>query len=165
MVFCTEKKKHCTCLSLTEAAAKRNFYALKMDHIQKNKKWKLLTLLVLGVIGLSALSAGYLFMKDPSGAVIGLTTAYLRNSPFNNYWVPGIVLFTMNGVMNVLAILSLLLKYKYYAQFILVQGLLLIGWIVIQIFMVRDFNFLHFFCLASGIWLMMAGFHFKKQRK
>jgi len=131
----------------------------------RNKWWNFITGLVLTIIGLSALPAGYSFMVEPSGAGIGLTTEYLQFSPFNNYWIPGFILFSVNGVMNVLALLSLLLKFKYYSQFIIFQGLLLTGWIVIQIFMVRDFNFLHFFCFGSGVWLMLAGIHFKKHCK
>ncbi len=131
----------------------------------KNKWWKLLTILVLAIIGLSALPAGYSFMTDPSGAGIGLTIEYLRYSPFNDYWIPGLVLFSVNGVMNILALLAMLFKFKYYPQFVILQGLLLTGWIAIQIIMVRDFNFLHFFCLGSGLWLMMAGTHFKRNCK
>ncbi|MBK9317589.1 MAG: hypothetical protein IPM91_01305 [Bacteroidetes bacterium] len=85
----------------------------------KNKWWNLLTILVLAIIGLSALPAGYSFMTDPSGAGIGLTIEYLHYSPFNDYWIPGLVLFSANGVMNILALLAMLFKFKYYPQFVI----------------------------------------------
>lgn len=49
-------------------------------------------------IGLWAVAGGVGLVLDPSGASVGIPLEYLRNSPFQSYLVPGIVLFTVNGL-------------------------------------------------------------------
>lgn len=45
-------------------------------------------IILLFVTGLNALAAGYGFVADPSGKGLGMTTDYLRFSPFANFLIP-----------------------------------------------------------------------------
>ena len=52
--------------------------------------------------GLNALIAGFLFIIDPSGDKLGLSVAYLQSSPFTSYLIPGLTLFTVIGIGNLI---------------------------------------------------------------
>ena len=124
-----------------------------------------MTIILLFLVGLNALAAGYSFMAEPSGKDIGISTDYLKDSPFENYFVPGLVLFCFNGVLSMLTAILAIKQWRYYPQLIVVQGCILLGWIMIQVAMVKDFNLLHFVCAAIGIVLLMSGRILTKDNK
>ena len=47
---------------------------------------------------------------SPSGALLGITASELQNSPFNSYLIPGIMLFTILGLLPIMIIFALLKK-------------------------------------------------------
>lgn len=108
-------------------------------------------------ISIGALAAGYGFMNDPTGKGVGIPLDYIAGSPFRDFLIPGIVLFNVNGLLNIAAIVAVLKKIKHYELWIILQGCLLTGWIAIQVWMVNDFNLLHFVCGTTGILLILTG--------
>ena len=117
-----------------------------------------MAIFLLFLIGINALVAGYLFMTDPSGSKIGLSLSYLAHSPFRSYFIPGMILFIFNGVLNMFAGIESLRKVRYYPRLIMFQGLVLAGWISIQIWLVRDINPLHMIMFSIGLILMFSGY-------
>jgi len=136
-----------------------------MPETKSIKKLRVVTIILLFLVGLNALAAGYSFMAEPSGKDIGISTDYLKDSPFENYFVPGLVLFCFNGVLSMLTAILAIKQWRYYPQLIVVQGCILLGWIMIQVAMVKDFNLLHFVCAAIGIVLLMSGRILTKDNK
>lgn len=120
------------------------------------------TLVLLFLTGLNALVAGGLFVLDPSGTKMGMTTDYLNTSPFDTFLIPGTVLFFVNGMLNILAAVSVIQNKAYAKQFVVLQGFLLVGWIVVQVWMVRDINPLHIVMFSIGILLIAGGLLLKK---
>jgi hypothetical protein len=118
---------------------------------------RIIAVVLMFMIGLNALAAGFSFISDPSGKGLGISLAYLDHSPFRNYFVPGLILFIVNGIMNFIAAFITIRKSKGYANLILLQGILLGGWIIVQIIMVRDFILLHFICLVVSAALIRIG--------
>lgn len=119
-------------------------------------------LVLLFLTGLNALVAGGLFVLDPTGAKMGMTTDYLQASPFETFLIPGTVLFFVNGMLNILAAVSVIQNKPYAKQFVVLQGLLLVGWIVVQVWMVSDINPLHIVMFSVGILLITGGILLKK---
>ena len=62
--------------------------------------------------GLSGLAGGFGLISDPSAASLGMDLAWLDGTPFNNYLIPGIILFVFNGVGNILAAVLSIRKYR-----------------------------------------------------
>ena len=109
------------------------------------------------IIGLNALAAGYSFMVEPSGADIGIPLSYLQYAPFKNFFIPGLVLFITIGVGCMLTAFFALKNFNFYPHVLFAQGCILLGWIVIQMLMLRDLNWLHIVCGSSGIaWMVMG---------
>ena len=122
--------------------------------MKKAAKGTAIVLLVL--TGINALIAGFLFILDPSGHTMGLTTAYLQYAPFKNFLIPGIILFLINGILNIIAAVAVIKKSKYAHRLILLQGILLCGWIGVQIVLVKDINPLHISMFSIGLLLIIC---------
>lgn len=134
---------------------------ISMKHPTRLVRIFMIVLLLL--TGINALIAGFLFIIDPSGKMMGMTPDYIASSPFSNFLIPGIVLFTVNGVLNVVAAIATIKKTKYHPLLIIFQGAALAGWILIQVWMVKDFNALHGVMLTIGILLLLGGFFLQKK--
>jgi len=114
-------------------------------------------IILLFVVAVNALVAGWLFMTDPSGQSMGISAELLRFSSFDNFFLPGLVLFSMNGVLAIITAISVIRRWSYYPVRVTAQGMLLTGWIMVQVMLIREFNFLHAILGASGIYLILTG--------
>jgi hypothetical protein len=121
------------------------------------------SIVLLFLTGINALIAGILFIIDPTGGKMGMSISYLSHSPFTTFLIPGITLFIVNGLLNVNAAVYSIKKSRHFPILIIIQGLLLSGWILIQVILVRDFNMLHFSMLSIGIILLVLGIILKHQ--
>lgn len=128
------------------------------SHLTGMKKiLKVFTISLLFFTAINALIAGALFIADPSGKLMGMTIDYLKDAPFSSFLIPGIVLFVVNGVLNISAGILTIRNHAAAARFVMLQGLLLCGWIVVQILMVRDINALHIVMFSIGVGLIGLG--------
>lgn len=64
----------------------------------------------------------------------------------------------VNGILNLIAARATLKNKKYAPAFIMLQGILLGGWIVIQVIMVQQIQFLHIIMFLIGFVLLVCGF-------
>ncbi len=136
---------------------KTNVFLLNMIKITR-----ILLIAFLFLTSINALISGLLFILDPSGNLMGMTTDYLKASPFTSFLIPGIVLFTVNGIMNLVAGISLIKRKPYASSLAILQGMLLIGWIIIQVLIVKDINMLHISMLAIGVSFVLGGWIYDK---
>jgi hypothetical protein len=103
--------------------------------------------------GLSALGGGGMLIIRPDGSLLGMNTSFLKGTPFTTYLLPGWILLVLLGILPVLTASGLFLRptwtwpdtlnlYKdrhwSWALSIYV-GVILIGWITIQITMIPYF--------------------------
>lgn len=66
---------------------------------------------LLSFLGLSAIGGGGALIISPSGKLLGgLPLSILERSPFNDFLVPGIILFVVLGIIPSLLVLALLKK-------------------------------------------------------
>jgi hypothetical protein len=123
-----------------------------------NHRFRVVAVVLLFLVSLSALAAGFSFVRDPSGGDIGISIDYLKTSPFRDFFVPGLILFFSNGVLGLIVAIQAIQKTTLWPKLLLIQGCILGGWIVIQVILVRDFNWMHAACLfISLIFLFIAG--------
>jgi len=106
---------------------------------------------------MNATVAGVLFINDPSGHKMGMSVSYLMDSPFNSYLIPGIVLLIVNGLLNFIAAYFVFKQKPFAFLLVIIQGILLCGWIVIQVIMVRDISLLHIIMFTIGTILTISG--------
>lgn len=117
----------------------------------------ILAALLLLFNGIGALYGGWNLMMHPDGSSIQLTMDWLKHTPFRDYFIPGIILFIFNGLLSIFTFVALLLKLRHYSWLIMAQGAILIGWIIIQMLLIRTVYFLHYLLGGTGILLLLTG--------
>jgi hypothetical protein len=86
--------------------------------------------------GISGIVGGYALLVDPSGGLIGLPLAWLQGTPFSDYFVPGIILFSVLGVCPLVVAWGLWRGRSWAWYGSLLVGSSLAIWILVEIMMI-----------------------------
>ena len=123
--------------------------------------FRLIAIILLFFNAVSALFGGWGLMSDPSGEMLEIPLRFLEHSPFENFLIPGIILFVTIGLFSLFFGLMALLKLMNYSWLVILQGFILVGWLTVQIIMIREFYgplhilyfFIGFLLIATG-WIL-----------
>ncbi len=130
-----------------------------MHHI-----FRIIAIILLLFNAISALFGGWSLMSDPSGESMDMPLRFLEHSPFEDFRGPGVILFITNGFFSLLFAVMVVLKFMNYSWLVIFQGFILIGWLIIQIIMIRDFyGPLHVLYFSVGILLICTGWVLARQ--
>jgi hypothetical protein len=99
----------------------------------------------------AAIPVGLIFLQDPSGRSMQIPEAWIRNTPFGSYVVPGLYLLVMNGFgMAALAVLSV--RRHWVAPWLTgALGVGMIVWILVQLAVMPETMILQAVFLAVGV--------------
>lgn len=101
-------------------------------------------------VGVGAMGGGMMAILYPQGPG-GMPVDALSNSPFQDYLIPGIILFSVIGLGNVACALSMHFKSKYQGYISSVFSWALVIWIVVQCIMLRLVASLHVIFFLIGL--------------
>ncbi|MBA1334675.1 MAG: hypothetical protein HPY66_2579 [Firmicutes bacterium] len=101
-------------------------------------------------VGIGAIAGGLAAILNPQEP-LGMSIEFLKNSPFNNYFIPGIILFTIIGLGNISSALTIVLKSRFQGYISSVFSWALVIWIVVQCVMLNSVHFLHILYFIIGI--------------
>ena len=124
----------------------------------------LLSLLLLLFNAIGALYGGWHLITHPDGSSILLPIEFLRGTMFTTYFIPGLILFCCNGLFDLIVCLAIFKRYKFYPELIMLAGIVLTGWLVIQILIIQILYFLQYILGAVGIGLILCGWLLRKLR-
>lgn len=108
--------------------------------------------------GVGALFGGWNLMIHTDGSSLQLSTHWLEHTPFKNYFYPGLILFIANGLLSAFALITLFLKIRKYELLVAGQGMILTGWILVQVILIRTFHVFHIIFGSIGITLFISGY-------
>jgi len=150
------------CLFLTEPY--RMNKSLAMGHTKSKK------LIILGIVQLlvavGALPAGYLLMANPDGSGLGMTPDILAGSPFRDFFIPGLFLFTVNGLFNLGNAIACFVKFRYAPESGLILGGVLMTWVAVQVSIIGLSHFLQPTYFVIGIMeVALAGWLISERKK
>ena len=118
---------------------------------------RVLISLLLLLNGVGAIYGGGNLILYPDGSSIQLSSDWLKHTPFENYLIPGIILFITNGLFSLFVLFALLVKLRNYWLLVVAQGAILTGWILIQIVLIQTIYFLHIILGSLGVALIIMG--------
>lgn len=103
--------------------------------IRKPIAWYLLFGLML-FQGASGVFGGAALLWDPSGSLISLPLSFLKGTPFNNFFLPGSLLFTVLGIFPLIVLTGLWRHraWSWLASLLVSIGLII--WIMVEILMI-----------------------------
>lgn len=94
---------------------------------------------------------GIMLVRDPNGSTLHLPIAALKYTQFKDFIVPGCILTVVVGGSNFAASLTLFLEEKVAAVLTAFAGLVVIGWVVMEITLTHLINWLQFPYLLAGM--------------
>jgi hypothetical protein len=102
------------------------------------------------VIGVGALGGGYACIVEPM-APLGAPLSMLEGSPFGSFFIPGLVLFGLFGIGNIVGAVLLANKVKWHGYIAGMLGGGMVIWIVVQVLIIDTIVFLHILFFTFGI--------------
>lgn len=109
-------------------------------------------------IGIGAVISGILMILKPDGSIFQMPLSMLNNSPFTDFLIPGIILFSVNGIGN---IFSGYLSFRHhklsgFAGIFFGSGLNI--WIFVQVSMIGGGDWLQYLYFFLGMLQLIFGF-------
>jgi len=120
----------------------------KSDRRLNTKTIYRILLILHAFIGIGALFGGLLAIINPSLADFNIP---LKKGPFNDFLIPGLILFFVIGLGDLFCAITAYLKSKLQSYFsgIISTGLMI--WIVVQCYMLGEINILHVIYFILGL--------------
>jgi len=85
------------------------------------------------LLGVGAVGGGVALMLGPRGEIMPLPLSALKGSPFDTYFVPGLILFGVLGLGSLAAALLVWLRHPLAPVATTVVGVVLLIWIAVEI--------------------------------
>ncbi|MGI6114036.1 MAG: hypothetical protein ACOYEJ_07910 [Mahellales bacterium] len=101
-------------------------------------------------VGIGAVSGGLAAITNPNEP-LGASVELLKNSPFKDYLIPGIILFTVIGLGNIISALMLRFMPRIQGYISSVFSWALVIWIIVQCLMLDSIIFLHVLFFIIGV--------------
>lgn len=144
-------------------------YLIIKKNMMKNKS-RLLLLFLMAFLGIGAIGGGGALILAPDGEMLQMPLSMLEHSPFNNFLIPGIILFTVLGISPFLLIFFLIKKPEFrIAEFLNIYkdmhwswtftiylSFALIIWLQVEMLMLKDVHWLHAFYMFFAVLLLLV---------
>jgi uncharacterized membrane protein len=122
---------------------------------------KIFLLILLSFVGLTATVSGLMLISRPDGSLIKMPLGVLETSPFSNFLIPGIILLTMVGMVNCIAAWLLMRRHPARYNWAVWGGVMVGGWIVVQILMIQSFSWLQIVYLITALLIVLTAWQLK----
>jgi len=116
-------------------------------------------------IGVTAVMGGFGLVLDPSGTNSNVSLEWLSNSPFADYFIPGLVLLTVIGGGNVLAGIVTFLRSRHAGNLAVGLGSFLVLYMIIEVSFVGLRNLLQPLYFVLGVIVVILGLKLSKLAK
>ncbi len=118
-----------------------------------------LAIILLALLGALAIGGGSLLILAPSGKSMQFPLELLDGTPFTNYLLPGLILFFSIGVLSLIIAVLIFKKAPRYPRWIILEGLILLGWLSIELWLNPDFfvPYMHYPLYVIGVLLLILG--------
>jgi hypothetical protein len=131
----------------------------------KSKTARNILLFLLTFLGIGAVFGGGVLIISPDGKLLGMPLSLLENSPFDSFFIPGIILLTILGLIPICTIFALVKKPKselaerlnFFSDmhwawtYSIYIAFALIIWIQVEMIFLRAVHWLHSFYMFIGI--------------
>ena len=122
---------------------------------------KLFLFILLSFISVTAILSGLMMIGYPDGSALNLSSDLLHGTPFKNYLIPGILLVIFVGIINLLAVFYNMRRDPKRYAWTLAGGIMICGWIITQMIIIRSFQWLHMVYLAMGVVVILISLQLK----
>lgn len=112
-------------------------------------------------IAVGAIGGGWGLISAPDGSNLGMPLSMLETTPFPDFLIPGWILLTVVGLGTLAAGILTLSRLWRYPEAAVIMGCVLMGWIIIQVALIRAVHWLHPTYLILGALEAWLGWRLK----
>jgi hypothetical protein len=106
---------------------------------------KSLLFILVAFAGITSTISGLQMIGKPDGSIFNLSLSLLNDTPFKVYLVPGIILTTVVGLVNLFTVFYNLQQHVYRYNWPMAGGFMVSGWIVVEMILIHTFNRLNLY--------------------
>ncbi len=118
-------------------------------------------IILLAFLGITAIGGAVPMILYPSGSSV-MPLILLEHAPFHSFLIPGLVLFTANGLLAMWVLWLVVARKGHYGSWVALQGCVLLGWLIVECWMLRTVVWLHYLYGAAALALIMVGFALRR---
>lgn len=115
-------------------------------------------LILTSFITLTALPSGLVMMLEPNGSPLGLSLSLLLNTPFPDFFIPGLVLALIVGGSSLVSLFLLMNQSPVSYKIALAAGVVLAIWMVAELILIPYYHWLQGLYLAIGILVALTAY-------
>ena len=102
---------------------------------------RIFSLVLLFLLGSSAIGGGWMLVNDPSGNSMHLSIELLSQTPFDNYLLPGVILLVTVGFLSIITCILTIRQTQHYTLLLIFQGGILFIWLTTEIILNMEFYY------------------------
>ena len=122
---------------------------------------KMFLYVLLTFVAITSIVSGLLLVASPDGSTFSMSTALLKATPFSNFLFPGLVLCIIVGGANLVALIRNLQSHPLRYNWTIAGGIVLVGWTVVQMFLIGVSHWLQFVYLGVGLMILLLTWQLK----
>jgi hypothetical protein len=122
---------------------------------------KLFLFFLILFVAVTATVSGALLAIYPDGSLFHVSTVILKTTPFSNFLVPGLILCLVVGGSNILALILHLKAHPLRSSWTITGGIMVVGWVVVQMLLIGAVHWLQFVYLGIGIMILLLNWQLK----
>lgn len=123
----------------------------------KLKTIRIISIVLLIFLGITALIGAVPMLLDPSGAALKFPPEILEGIPFNSLLIPGILLGVFNGLLSLTIAILVIRKIRIAGWLVLLQGCVLLVWMSAEMLMGLYYPVLTIPYFVIGFLLLLSG--------
>lgn len=109
-------------------------------------------------IGIGAVASGIGLIIDPDGSNLSMSVEFLKESPFEDFLIPGIALLFINGLGSIIGSFFSFRRYHFAGKITMILGVAMVIWISTQVYWISWISLLQPVYLVLGIIEILLGF-------
>jgi hypothetical protein len=121
------------------------------------KEARSIAIIALIFLGLSGVIGAIPLIVNPTGEPWNMPQSLLQYSPFRSYLVPGIILLIANGLLSLWVFGLTVDKHPGFGWWVILQGVVLLGWLAVEVAMLRLMVWPHYLYGTVAIALVISG--------
>ncbi|WP_126974373.1 hypothetical protein [Gynurincola endophyticus] len=123
-----------------------------------------LSIIFLVINAIGALAGGFALIIEPDGSKLGIPASILKNSPFDDFLIPGILLLLLNGVFSTVVLFALTMRSRWAEKGIIIQGIVLYLWIAAQVVLLGFTKKIHIIFGFIAVVLIICGYLLRRKK-
>jgi Short repeat of unknown function (DUF308) len=121
---------------------------------------KVILFILISFVAVTAFICGLIMVSNPDGKALGLDIILLKDTPFKDFLIPGLFL-TIVGIVNLIAVFFNIRRHNNRYDWALASGIIICGWIVVQIIFIQILYWPQFLYLAIGALIILVAYGLK----